>query len=158
MSREILFRSKAINRDKYISRSHYKNGDWVYGLVTRLYDARFPSLPAEMTDINGISLIEVDDKTISQYTGMNDINGNKIFEGDIVHCKSRIDRANMFVTFEDGKFLMVLCEEFTTHKRGLGHYEIECFDKEVIGNIYDNPELIDKAIAKSKLRNYEILA
>ena len=31
VSREILFRSKAINRDKYISRSHYKNGDWVYG-------------------------------------------------------------------------------------------------------------------------------
>ena len=58
MDREILFRAKAINRDKYISRSHYKKGDWVYGLVTRLYDARFPSLPAEMTDINGISQIE----------------------------------------------------------------------------------------------------
>ena len=115
-------------------------------------------IPAEMTDINGISRIEVDYKTISQYTGMNDINGNKIFEGDIVHCKARIDRANMFITFEDGKFVMVLCEEFKTHKRGLGHYEIECFDKEVIGNIYDNPELIDKAIAKSKLRNYEVLA
>ena len=115
-------------------------------------------IPAEMSDINGISRIEVDYKTISQYTGMNDINGNKIFEGDIVHCKARIDRANMFITFEDGKFVMVLCEEFKTHKRGLGHYEIECFDKEVIGNIYDNPELIDKAIAKSKLRNYEVLA
>lgn len=158
VNREILFRAKAINRDEYICRSQYKNGDWVYGLVTRLYDARFPSLPAEMTDINGISQIEVDYKTISQYTGMNDINGRKIFEGDIVHCKARIDHANMFVTFEDGKFVMVLCEEFTTHKRGLGHYEIECFDKEVVGNIYDNPELIDKAIAKSKLRNYGILA
>ena len=65
-------------------------------------------------------------ENVENKTGMNDINGNKIYEDDIVHCKSRTGRANMFVTFEDGKFVMVLCEEFKTHKRGLGHYEIEC--------------------------------
>ena len=81
---------------------------------------------------------------------MNDINGNKIYEGDIIHCKARIDRANMFVTFEDGKFVMVLCEEFKTHKRGLEPYEIEYFNIEVIGNIYDNPELINEAVTKVK--------
>lgn len=79
-------------------------------------------------------------ETVCQYTGINDINGNKIFEGDIVHCKSRTDRANMFVSFKDGKFVMELCEEFKENIRG--HYQIECFDKEVIGNIYDNPELL----------------
>lgn len=78
MNREILFRAKAINRDEYICRSQYKNGDWVYGLVTRLYDARFPSLPAEMTDINGVSRIEVDYRTIGQHTELTDKNGVKI--------------------------------------------------------------------------------
>ena len=114
MSREILFRAKAINRDKYISRSHYKNGDWVYGLVTRLYDELFPSLPAEMTDINGISRIEVDYKTISQYTGFSDKNGIKIFEGDIINIKGnsvyddyKFINYNAVVTFVDGAFLQL---------------------------------------------------
>ena len=39
--REILFRGKAINRDKGYHRTKYKNGDWIYGLVTRLYGNRF---------------------------------------------------------------------------------------------------------------------
>lgn len=44
--REILFRGKAINRDKGYHRTEYKNGDWVYGLLTRHYDERFENLPA----------------------------------------------------------------------------------------------------------------
>ena len=35
--REILFRGKAINRDEGYHRTEYKNGDWVYGLLTQPY-------------------------------------------------------------------------------------------------------------------------
>lgn len=81
---QILYRGKAINRINAFRRSEYKNGDWVYGLVTRLYDECFENLPAEMTDINGISGIEIDYQTIGQFTGLTDKNEKKIFVGDIV--------------------------------------------------------------------------
>lgn len=81
--REILFRAKAINRDKGEFKTNYKNGDWVYGLLTREYDPRFERLPAEFRNEYGVSGIEVDHTTIGQFTGLTDKNGAKIFEGDI---------------------------------------------------------------------------
>lgn len=65
--KEILFRGKAVNRDKGYRRTEYKNGDWVYGLLTRPYDERFENLPAEMTNTLGISGIEVDHESVGQY-------------------------------------------------------------------------------------------
>ena len=151
MDREILFRAKAINRDENISkRSYYKNGDWVYGLVTRLYDERFPSLPAEMTDINGVSRIEVDYRTIGQYTELNDDNGNKIFEGDIINIRGNPNYGdyksinyNAVVTFIDGAFCAIdaISEDECAVKR-YNFYRRE-YEIEVIGNIFDNPKLMN---------------
>lgn len=140
--REILFRGKAINRNKGYHKTKYKNGDWVYGLLTNMYDEQFENLPAEITNEYGISGIEIDHKTIGQYTGLTDKNGNKIFEGDIVYCKSRLDNANMVVIFECGQFRMILSENYYSYQTNSGFYDINCFDKEVIGNIHDNPELL----------------
>jgi uncharacterized phage protein (TIGR01671 family) len=137
--REILFRGKAINREKGYHRTKYKNGDWVYGLVTNLYDARFPLLPAEMRNTDGVSCIDVDHKTIGQYTGLTDKNGNKIFEGDIVKGKDNLERnlaVGGYIDHENGSFVIV--GEIMTHYRWLD-YELE-----VIGNIYDNLVLLNE--------------
>lgn len=137
MNREILYRGKAINRDTGHHRTAYKNGDWVYGLVTRLYDERYENLPAEMTNIDGVSGIEVDYKTIGRYTGLKDKNGRKIFEGDIIKGKGKNAYAVKYSENIAG---------FITD--GLGVLSCPCVNVgtmkfyEVIGNIYDNPELM----------------
>lgn len=67
---EILFRGKATNRiEGRAYRTSYKNGDWVYGLLTKVLNyLGF----AEMTNTNGVSGIEVDPETVGQFTGFYD--------------------------------------------------------------------------------------
>ena len=144
--REILFRAKAINRDSIdgrCRRTDYKNGDWVYGLITKPYNEEY-DFPAEMRNTDGVTGIEVDYKTIGQYTGLTDKNGVKIFEGDIVEYeagKLRIGR----VFFSDFRASFSV----TAGKNGnarinndLYHYIQYGNSVTVVGNIYDNPELI----------------
>lgn len=164
MNREILFRAKAINRDpdrEY--RTNYKNGDWVYGLVTTMYDDRFPNLPAEMKNTDGVSGIDVDYRTIGEYTGLTDKNGTKIFEGDIitfedvcceggsgyeypdewaVEAMNRVEVIihNGCVCFGKELFESNAYEDIQFYYPNLNEWFTEC--AEVIGNIYDNSELL----------------
>lgn len=140
MMREVLFRGKAINRDESYHRTEYQNGEWVYGLVTKLYDEQFKNLPAEMTNTNGISGIEIDYKTIGQYTGMLDKNGTKIFEGDIIDFFGRSDGDGYGVVKYDA-YETEFGFEYDNIYRSLGkNFYPE--NIEVVGNIYDNPELL----------------
>lgn len=137
--REISFRAKATNRVKGREyRTNYNNGDWVYGLITKLHDEEY-DLPAEMRDEWGINGIEVDYKTIGQYIGIKDKNENNIFEGDIVSIDDDIyvvEYNDEEAVFEVTGRFNCICLNFNLNLSGS--------DVEVIGNIYDNSELLEE--------------
>ena len=115
--REILFRGKDIK------------GNWYEGLLAHniAKDEWYISNKA------GISTAyQVRPETIGQFTGLTDKNGTKIFEGDIVEYEGTrysINYLPHYARFSAVKPNTVFC--VFAYQRG-----------EVIGNIYDNPELI----------------
>lgn len=156
--REILFRAKAINRvpgREY--RTKYKNGDWVYGLLEKPRHPEFPELPAEMRNTDGVSGIEVDYDTVGQYTGLEDVKGNMIFEGDIV--RYTFDNPKETITTENGLkirygriFWSDWCGSWavTVGNNGKINNDVYRYVRngnrmQVVGNVYDNPELLGGA-------------
>ena len=128
MNERFLFRGKRKDNGTWV------DGNLVYTRTTTLGD---------VTEIYTLEMrYEVIPETVGQCTGLKDKNGKLIFEGDIVYCKSRLDNANMVIIFECGQFRMVLLENYRSYQTNSGFYDINCFDKEVIGNAYDNPELL----------------
>ncbi len=154
--REHLYRGKAINRDPNRTyRTEYKNGDWVFGLLSKL-----DKYGAEMTNEDGVTRIDVDPETICEFTGLTDKNKTKIFESDVVKATLSVAGEQSYaigvVVFENGTFkLKVLQSKNTTEFKQYMGEDIKSFalehnflDRkylfEVIGNIYDNPELLNR--------------
>lgn len=80
---------------------------------------------------------------LMQYTGLHDKNGKEIYEGDIVYCQTKYGKAKAIIKFIDGKFVAYWNSALTHPENG---HHIACYEInkrfEVIGNIYDNPELL----------------
>ena len=116
----------------------YESERWVYGYYTKLVEGirKYDAIVSE----DGGSLVRyyIDDiKTLGQYTGLKDLNGKEIYEGDIIkipetkyHTSFNIDVVFSLGMFKGNSFL---CSE------DLHEISSEC---EVIGNIYENPELL----------------
>lgn len=143
--REILFKAKAINRiEGKEYRTNYKNGDWVYGLLSKPhYKFGNYDFTAEMTNTDLVSGIEVDHETLGQFTGLTDKNGVKIFEGDVIQCKLAVGTVT-YQTGVDDNFtsgFVVLWTNKRYLRQELGFWAVKR-DITVIGNIYDNPELL----------------
>lgn len=145
---EILFRAKVINRDcKYgyspNRRSSYKNGDWVYGLITKPYNKCFPKLPAEMRNTDGVNGIEINHKTIGMWTGKLDCEENYIFENDILQD---VDTGEYVVVqwFPEHSSFMVWRIAINKIEFLYSFLDSKYKKLKVVGNVYDSQDLIDK--------------
>ena len=127
MMREILYRGK--RRD---------NGEWMEGFPIRLYDYGGDSWEMVPFNTNLDTNHFVIPETIGQYTGMNDIVGKRIFEGDIMETAiSGITYHRGVVEFVDGAFGL-RCTD--------GSAYFLCFVAEnyaIIGNVYENADLLE---------------
>lgn len=130
MEREILFRAKHIHA---MDSNEHLDGTWVHGYLSDKNYINDKSLEGEFL---------VDENTICQYTGLNDKNGKKIFEGDILR---HADETILKTVWNDRKYgFAAQCVKGSVLLKDCkwGLWEFESDEVEVIGNVFDNPELL----------------
>lgn len=150
--REILFRGKRVD-----------DGTWKYGSYVEQYGSKQIYLKDGM-DEDGLDRYHVNASTVGQYTGVTDRSGTKIFEGDILMCHNNPKDIYKVVL---GEFNVIDTETFENVETVVGwhteviptadplsavepfnltmplnRFYIERGEMVVIGNIYDNPELL----------------
>lgn len=130
--RTIKFRGKSVDY-----------GTWRYGSLIIHEDGSMAITGGANEFSSQLWSSQVHPESVGQWTGLVDKNGKEIYENDILRCVSRLDMAHMIVLFEEGEFRMVLCEDYDSYTTGMGFYALRCFEKEVIGNIHDSPELME---------------
>lgn len=124
--------------DRYLFRAkRIDTGEWIIGNLICSPDGR-----NAISETGGDWMLhEVDQYTICQCTGLNDKNGRKIFERDIVKVVDTSRKNMVFcigdISFEEGSWK--LCGEILHWLKDAIYFEFE-----VIGNIFDNPELMEQ--------------
>ena len=127
MARGILFKAKRID-----------NGEWVEGYYVKSVEGNYIVVPNKEESIWGEGkIIEIDIDTLCQYTGLTDKNGNKIWENDVVFAGS-----NIVVTWNEYYASWSLTKEGWMYSHFFGESVDAKEDCVVIGNIFDNPELL----------------
>lgn len=120
MIREIKFRAWGNNIKEYMSQSF--DGEVEIANVTRILG----------------DLIDQGNWVVEQYTGLKDKDGKEIYEGDIVN----IQGIKYYVDFAYGGFWFNNDNRGWKGNRPFTHFQ-EINDTEVIGNIHENPELLE---------------
>ena len=144
MSREIKFRGQKLN-----------SNEWVYGSLAYFFNNKkntcimpncyFGTRDFGEQDEQGKPIIEdemalggfinVKPETVGQFTGLYDKNGKEIYEGDVI--KYTQHHFNTDMTKEKVKVVKWKYDKWGVYETNAGESDIE-----IIGNIYQNPELI----------------
>lgn len=129
--------------DRYLFRAkRIDNGEWTYGYLYGIWERKY-ILWGMTNDVPNMT--EVDQSTICQCTGLKDKNGLLIWENDICDRKEPYPE---IVTYTKGDYTLDYSYA-TGRERGscycnLGFYTNERMSVSVIGNIFDNPELLEQ--------------
>lgn len=143
MAREIKFRGKTV-----------PDGRWVYGYYVVMENETKTVTRHAIMDLldkdnqyikDGksyhMSVSVVDAETVGQFTGLHDKNGKEIYEGDII-CSPRGNKHYIVYDENNGSYAAVkIGNKPEDGMCSITKYWIEHYEKEVIGNIYDNPEI-----------------
>lgn len=140
--REILFKAKRVD-----------NGEWIEGSLIDLdIDSGYcyivppyrqaSTLPIGFLITDGMKLVIPE--TICQFTGLCDKNGKRIWENDILmaHLDESYPEDTTYEAVEWGVAGWVAHEANSIDRQYLDEFDTEYF--EVVGNIFDNPELLQE--------------
>lgn len=141
--REILFRAKSI-----------QTGEWIEGIPIKTHLGLFISFEENPHYCSQYGYMEIDDilmvgeKTLCQFTGLCDKNGNKIWENDILKTRSdeyaQVKFGFYGTGFASGDYNQGFYAAFPKdfyYRHELGYW---CKETYVRGNIFDNPELLQE--------------
>lgn len=133
-----------MNREHEFRGQRCSDGKWVYGFYVESKHSWKGHKPHKSWIVpdaisnggffNILGRHAVKDDTVGEFTGLRDKNGKKIFEGDVIKCGMRlyvcefIEGGFEFRDLSDSKLVL---KAIVNHSR-------------LIGNIYDNPELLNK--------------
>lgn len=132
MNREIKFRGKGYS-------------GWFYGYVQEYHEKfckRICVCPVSIRTSKDSLLYEVKEETIGQFTGLHDKNGKEIYEGDTIKITGSNEAKHVAYSDKEAAFgIQYPNGDFFAFVFDITGISEDCF--EIIGNIHDNPELLE---------------
>ena len=139
--REMKFRGKTLI-----------SGNWKYGDLVKYNATNEDETIFCIKEYDSIP-IEVDPKTVGQYTGLGDNSGYEIYEGDIVEVYDKMDGKKRIIQWHEKKHgwaYKILEDVYTRMGKSLINSvhlinSKKTNDIDIVGNIHDTPELLNDA-------------